>query len=79
MEELYTGMHSLDTLRKRYGSSKGDEMILCSRAVESPHPRFQVNEDCPRDEMLIVGLVEEHIFSITLTPLGSPIFEITSG
>ena len=37
------------------------------------HPRLEVDEECARDIMLIIGLIKENILAVAA--LGGPVFE----
>ena len=39
------------------------------------HPWFEVDEDCARDVMLIIGLIKENVLAIAA--LGRPVFKDT--
>lgn len=47
--------------------------------ISSTYSRFEVNKNRSRNIMLVVCLIKENVFTITLAPIGRPVFEVTLG
>lgn len=43
------------------------------RGAAEAHPRLEVDEDCARDVVLIIGLIKENVLAVAA--LGRPVFE----
>lgn len=47
--------------------------------ILSTYSRFEVDENSSRNIMLVICLIKENVFTITLPSIGRPVFEVTLG
>lgn len=47
--------------------------------ISTTYSRFEVNKNRSRNIMLVVCLIKENVFTITLAPISRPVFEVTLG
>lgn len=47
--------------------------------ILSTYSRFEVDKNSSRNIMLVICLIKENVFTITLPSIGRPVFEVTLG
>lgn len=58
---------------------KGSSFRKMMTKILSTYSRFEVDENSSRNIMLVICLIKENVFTITLPSIGRPVFEVTLG